>query len=1200
MKNSNKFKAIILLLIVACMCLAISACGLFDVEKVENSSNTGKNPVSSIEDNDGSQDHGTNSSTGGTSSQGNTNSSKDDNTNSSKEETSSSKEENSSTGGGAVAPTPTPVPEEYEFTFEPNGGSIVASVKAEKLTSLPACTKDGYKFVGWYDNESLSGNAIIVPYAPNANVTLYAKWEKESTVDPTPDREFKSYINISDYSNSVGEVTSDKVNGVWTIQAGTVDIRSRSRTWTKTGYADYNNIDTKTTLDGKTELKFTHSIRLAADTGLKVNVPSKGYLALYVQNGSSTATSQAIKVNGVSYAIPLNEVVQVVVAVEKGEYVVTKTDTTVDLFYAELYCDGNGGGTIDPAPTPTEYTFTFEPNGGSNVESITAEKLTTLPTCTKDGYKFLGWYDNESLSGNPITAPYAPNANITLYAKWEAIPEPVKEYVFTFETNGGSNVESITAEKLTSLPTCTKDGYKFVGWFDNESLSGNPITVPYAPNANVTLYAKWEKESTVDPIPTQEYKSYINISDYSKFTGTLTNDIVSDIWTIQAGTVDIRSRSRTWTKASYSGYNYIDTKTTLDGKTTLTFTHSIRLAVETGLKVNVPSKGYLALYVQNGSSTATSQAIKVNGVSYAIPTNDLNSPVVQVVVAVEKGEYVVTKTDTTVDLYYAELYCDGNGGGTIDPTPTPTEYTFTFEPNGGSYVESVTAEKLTSLPACTKDGYKFLGWFDNQDFAGNPITVPYAPNKNVTLYAKWETLTPSDAEYLVEVKGLSETAYVVWKDTKATYARAYYKKTDATNYTLVDSELIRDIGGGQARVDILGLSAGTYDIKIAVGSAGQEFVCENITVNSYDRSGYAHFGYTKGVGAYNDDGTLKSNVKVVYITEETKNTTGVVKALQSGNVCVRIIGRVTTDTRKSASSWEGKYTKIDGLREGSNSGEGTLWGLCEVQKVSNITFEGVGVDAEIYQWGVSFKRCNSVEVRNLTFTNYPEDACEFNGGSNDEMPNYGNYWVHNNVFNQGMRLFDDSDDQDKAEGDGAIDLKYCHNATYSYNKVANCHKTGLIGGSDSSEQKNITFHHNYFYKNSSRMPLGRQANMHYYNNYYESISGTCMSIRGNGYVFAEGNYFYKCKNPFEVKTGGVIKSYNNVLSGCSGTQSEQEVTDRTKAVSNNCAFGSTFDTDSKNFYYDSSKKVSDVRYLTSADQAKKDCVELAGVGKANK
>lgn len=466
---------------------------------------------------------------------------------------------------------------------------------------------------------------------------------------------------------------------------------------------------------------------------------------------------------------------------------------------------------------------------------------------------------------------------------------------------------------------------------------------------------------------------------------------------------------------------------------------------------------------------------------------------------------------------------------------------------------------------------------------------------------------PTDKTYFVKAEALSETAYVVWKETKVGSAKAYYKKTTDSNYTQVDQELIRDIGNGQARVDILGLAKNTaYDIKVVVGSAGTEFVCSNVKVGAYDRSGYAHFGYTKGVGAYNDDGTLKSGVKVVYITEETKNTAGggIAKALSANNVCVRIVGRVTTDTKvqdsKGNISWEGKYTNINGLKESKNSGDGTLWGILEVQNLSNITVEGVGDDAEIFQWGMTFKRCNSVEVRNLTFTDYPEDACGFDGGSNADMEKYGNYWVHNNTFNVGMRLFDDSDDQDKKEGDGAIDLRFCHNVTYSYNIIQNCHKTGLVGGGDTNLQKNITYHHNYFNSNYSRMPLGRQANIHYYNNYFYNSTSKTMDLRAGAYVLSEGNYFDRCKNPVTCASGTAVKSYNDVFNACSGTNNATKVTDRTKIVSNNCSFGITFDTDSSKFYYDSSKKVTNVSYLTDAEQAKKDCLAYAGPGKANR
>lgn len=51
------------------------------------------------------------------------------------------------------------------------------------------------------------------------------------------------------------------------------------------------------------------------------------------------------------------------------------------------------------------------------------------------------------------------------------------------------------------------------------------------------------------------------------------------------------------------------------------------------------------------------------------------------------------------------------------------------------------------------------------------------------------------------------------------------------------------------------------------------------SITAYDRSGYAHFNYTSGVGAYNDDGTPKANAQIIYVTEATKNTVTAKKAV---------------------------------------------------------------------------------------------------------------------------------------------------------------------------------------------------------------------------------------------------------------------------------------------------------------------------------
>lgn len=447
--------------------------------------------------------------------------------------------------------------------------------------------------------------------------------------------------------------------------------------------------------------------------------------------------------------------------------------------------------------------------------------------------------------------------------------------------------------------------------------------------------------------------------------------------------------------------------------------------------------------------------------------------------------------------------------------------------------------------------------------------------------------------------GLSESAYVTWSESSVSSAKVWYKASNSSAYTQVDGELVRADGSGKARVDILGLKAGSYDIRVHVGSANKDIEISNVGVVAYDRSGYAHFNNSNGVGAYNNDGTLKSGVKVVYVNESTKNSAGgvgLVKSIQTGNVCVRIIGRISCPQYLSANKMDTSITDIKNITR-SNLGDDSYWNMIDVGGKSNITVEGVGTDAEFYQFGLTFKKCQAVEVRNLTFTNYPEDACSFEGDTKNPGA-YKYFWIHNNLFNEGKNGWDLTSEQDKGQGDGASDIKGVSNVTYSYNKYYKCKKTGLIGGSDTHKQFNVTAHHNYYCQTYSRTPLGRQANMHYYNNYYENCGSYCVSLRATAYMFSEANYV-KSKVFRESRTGGACKSFNDVFDGCSKKGDITIVTDRTKTVSNNCSYGSSFDTDASKFYYDSSAKKTKVSYLTDANKAKSDCVSFAGPGKAN-
>ena len=500
---------------------------------------------------------------------------------------------------------------------------------------------------------------------------------------------------------------------------------------------------------------------------------------------------------------------------------------------------------------------------------------------------------------------------------------------------------------------------------------------------------------------------------------------------------------------------------------------------------------------------------------------------------------------------------------------------------------------------------------------------------------------PAEDDVITYAHSGEECAAFEWKDADANKAKVEYKLSSSNSYIPVDKELIRQISADTARVDILGLKGGAkYDFRITTGG-GKIKILTGVEISSQDRSGYAHHNYTGGVGAYNDDGTLKSDATVIYVTEENKNNVdgsgkSIAEYLASarGNkkpIVVRIIGTVGAATWKEGNvtytktssntdsdgnllpeaivgangkaldkkNWTqaelvaGGYNVLDTSRfaelkglsstikwDSSKQEFDSCWNDCQIREVNNITVEGVGEDAEIFQWGMTFKNCNSVEVRNIRFYDYTEDACSIEGSENSTTLSgfkHKNFWIHHNTFDIGVNYWDVCKEQDKHDGDGSTDFKYLSHITVSYNRYNGTHKTGLVGGSDSAHQACFTFHHNYYNACDQRMPLGRQANMHMYNNYYSGSGLYSISLRAGAYAFIENCVFTgkdKTK-PIELVNGsyGVpsAKVINcdidekKISNAISGGKNLYVGSDRTAAVEGGNLYGLNFEQD-KDFY----------------------------------
>lgn len=401
---------------------------------------------------------------------------------------------------------------------------------------------------------------------------------------------------------------------------------------------------------------------------------------------------------------------------------------------------------------------------------------------------------------------------------------------------------------------------------------------------------------------------------------------------------------------------------------------------------------------------------------------------------------------------------------------------------------------------------------------------------------------------LTEQSGWLESAYVEWQPVKnAEGYVAYVKEASASDdaYEKLDDTLIRQYAD-YWRADALGLKEGSYVMKVTAVLKDGKTVSEStssLEIEKYDRSGFAFSENSKfqtASGAYNDDGTLKKDAQVIYVTPETaktctavvngKEVTGfqsILDAKQSAGtkdtspLDFRIVGCVTADD-------------VDHF---SSSAEGIQLKGKSAYTEMNITIEGVGEDAAVQGFGFLVRNSGNVEFRNFAVMAFMDDGISLDTKN-------CNIWVHN------MDIFYGSTggDSDQAKGDGSVDIKGAStNVTVSYVHFWDSGKCSLCGMSDSAEFL-VTYHHNWFDHSDSRHPRIRVASVHIYNNYFDGNAKYGVGTTKGSSAFVEANYYRNCKNPmmssmqgtdalgqgtFSGENGGMIKAYNNITVGAS-------------------------------------------------------------------
>ena len=391
---------------------------------------------------------------------------------------------------------------------------------------------------------------------------------------------------------------------------------------------------------------------------------------------------------------------------------------------------------------------------------------------------------------------------------------------------------------------------------------------------------------------------------------------------------------------------------------------------------------------------------------------------------------------------------------------------------------------------------------------------------------------PAGVIQITEAKGWQESAYLKWAPFEG--ASSYNVYVDDKK---IDAQLIRQYKS-YYRADVLGLKAGTYSVKVVpVNAEGTEIAgantVSNLVVKNYNREGFAHFKYD-GVGAYNNDGTLKAGAKVLYITAKTAKTvsttvnTGKLKAITGLQSIIDAYSK-GKDTTPIAFRIIGKVNLSD-LDHISSSAEGLQIKGAKM----NMTFEGVGDDATVYGFGFLLRNTKSVEFRNFAIMRCLDDAMSLDTKNS-------NVWIHNMDLFYGKK----GSAADQAKGDGTVDIKgNSQYITVAYNRFWDNGKASMCGMKSETGPNYITYHHNWFDHSDSRMARIRTMSVHMYNNYYQHNDVYGIGATMGSSVFMESNYFDGVKRPimsskqgtdamgdgtFSGEDGGLIKAYGNVF-----------------------------------------------------------------------
>ena len=578
----------------------------------------------------------------------------------------------------------------YTITYNLNGGNNALDNPLDynfesDTFSITNPTKEGYSFLGWYNNISFAGDPISsIETGSFGNLTLYAKWvinpytitfeaNEGSLVDPI----------TQNYDTAVTEPAAP-------IRAG----------YTFAGWFTNNQFTTQYVFDAMPADNITLYARWLINA----------YTITLELNGGSGIYS-IIEDYGTQLTQP----------------VVTREGYTFQGWYTEEELINTYSFTTMPDENITlyakwvinQYTMTFEENEGSMVDSITQDYDTavTEPAAPiRTGYIFAGWYTEVELT-NVYTFTTMPSADLTLYAKWNIIT-----YEITYELDGGinniDNPNTYTIETSTIiLEEATKEGYTFLGWYDNAEYSGESMAeITLGTTEDMTLYAKWSINSY--EINYYIYNNYDPLTAIPLYPG---ESIISiELGKDHSSALSSSGRVFIW---GSNDRGQLGDGTTIDKTTPTEITSSFNLgAGETIISINL---GYAHSSALSSTGRVFTWGLNSNGqlgdgttIIRTAPTeitSQFNLGVGETIIKLTLGGLHSSSLSSTGRVFtwgsnfYGQL---GNGTttGVQDPNPLPIDITNRFSLRAGETISSINLGRFHSS-ALSSTGRVFTwGW----------------------------------------------------------------------------------------------------------------------------------------------------------------------------------------------------------------------------------------------------------------------------------------------------------------------------------------------------------------------------------------------------------------------------------------------------------------------------------------------------------